>query len=152
MIFIDEEKCSGCGVCVEVCPEGAIVLRDSAAAIERHLCTGCADCLAACPQAAIYEVEDAPLPVAAASVPAEPGQQMVGRRESALTQARPMVASAFAAAAPLAVDALAGLARRWLEGRSVARRSGGQAERGAGSQSEPGPGGRRRRRRSRGRW
>lgn len=152
MIFINEDNCSGCGICVEACPEGAIVLRDSVAAIEQHLCTGCADCLVACTQAAIYEVIDAPVPVAAASPTVEVGQRAVDRRESALTQARPVVASAFAAAAPLAVDALAGLARKWLEGRSVARRSGGQAERGAGSQSELGPGGRRRRRRSRGRW
>jgi Fe-S-cluster-containing hydrogenase component 2 len=144
MIFIDEDKCSGCGVCVEACPEGAIVLRDSAAAIERHLCTGCADCLAACPQAAIYEVEDAPVPVAAALMPAEPGQQTVGRWESALTQARPVVASTLAAAAPLALDVLGGLARRWLDERSPARR--------AGDWSGPGPVGRRRRRRRRGRW
>jgi NAD-dependent dihydropyrimidine dehydrogenase PreA subunit len=144
MIFIDEDRCSACGACLEACPEGAIVLRDSAAAIERHLCTGCADCLAACPQAAIYEVMDAPVPVAAASVPAEPGQQTVGRWESALTQVRPVVASAFAAAAPLALDVLSGLARRWVDERSLARRDG--------DWSGPGPGGRRRRRRSRGRW
>jgi Fe-S-cluster-containing hydrogenase component 2 len=144
MIFIDEDKCTGCGVCLEACPEGAIVLRDSAAAIERHLCTGCADCLAACPQAAIYEVTDAPVPVAAPSAPAEPGQQTVSRWRSSLAQARPVVASTLAAAAPLAVDALAGLARRWLDERSPARR--------AGDWPEPGPGGRQRRRRRGRRW
>jgi len=144
MIFIDEDKCTGCGVCLEACPEGAIVLRDSAAAIERHLCTGCGDCLAACPQTAIYGVTDAPVPVAAASAPAGPGQQMVSRWQSSLAQARPVVASTLAAAAPLAVDALAGLARRWLDERSVARR--------AGDWSGPGPGGRQRRRRRGRRW
>lgn len=145
MIFIDEDRCSGCGVCLEACPEGAIVFRDSAAAIERHLCTGCADCLPVCPEAAIYEVEAAPVPVAAASAAAEPGQQSLSRWESALTQARPVVASAFAAAAPLAVDALAGLVRRWLDERDLGCR--------AGDWSGPGPGGcpRRRRRRARGR-
>jgi Fe-S-cluster-containing hydrogenase component 2 len=143
VILIDEDKCSGCGVCVEACPEGAIVLRDSAAAIERHLCTGCAVCLAACPQAAIYEVVDAPVPVAAASPTVDVSQRAVERRQSAVTLAKPVVASAFAAAAPLALDALAGLARRWLDDRSLACR--------AGDWSGPGPGGRRRRRRGR-RW
>lgn len=146
MILIDKEICLGCGACVEACPEGAIVLEDSAAAIERHLCTGCADCLAVCPQGAIYKVEDAPVPVpvAAASMPAEPAQQAVGRWESALTQARPVVASAFAAAAPLALDVLGGLARKWLDERSLERR--------AGDWAGPGPGGRRRCRRRERRW
>lgn len=150
MIVIDEDRCSGCGVCVEACPEGAIVLRDSAAAIERHLCTGCADCLPVCPQAAIYEVEAAPVPVAAASAPAEPGQQTLSRWQSSLAQVRPVVASTLAAAAPMAVDALAALAGRWLEGRTVARRAGGHTEPGAGTRAEAVPGGRRRRRRARG--
>ena len=144
MIFIDEDKCSGCGVCVEACPEGAIVLRDSAAAIERHLCTDCADCLVACPQAAIYEVEDVSVAVATASMPAEPGQQTVGRWESALTRARPVVASTLAAAAPLALDVLGGLARGWLDERSPVRR--------AGNWSRPGPGGCQRCRRRERRW
>ena len=144
MIFIDEDKCFGCGVCVEACPEGAIVLRDSAAAIERHLCTDCADCLVACPQAAIYEVEDVSVAVATASMPAEPGQQTVGGWESALTQARPVVASTLAAAAPLALDVLGGLARRWLDERSPVRR--------AGNRPKPGPGGCQRRRRRERRW
>jgi NAD-dependent dihydropyrimidine dehydrogenase PreA subunit len=144
MIVIDEGRCSGCGVCVEACPEGAIVLRDSAAAIERHLCTGCADCLPVCPQDAIYEVEAAPVRVAAASAPAEPGQQTLSRWQSSLAQVRPVVASTLAAAAPLAVDVLAGLARRWLDERSLGRKDG--------DWSGPGTGGRQRRRRRGRRW
>ena len=146
MIFIDEDRCSGCGDCLEVCPqEGAIVLQEAKAVISQDRCTSCAACLTACSEGAIYEME-------AALMVAEQAQPAQVTKQSTLTQARPAIVSTLAAAAPLAVDALAGLARKWLEGRSVARRTDDQLERGAGSQSEPGPGGRRRRRRSRGRW
>jgi Fe-S-cluster-containing hydrogenase component 2 len=144
MIFIDEDKCSGCGVCLEACPEGAILLRDSAAVIEQNHCTGCGDCLAVCQESAIYEVEVAPEPVTAAAIAVEPAQQTPTTWQSTLTRARPVVASTLAAAAPLAVDVLADLARRWLDERSLARRSG--------DCSGPGPEGHRRRRRRGRRW
>ena len=137
MIFVDEDKCTGCGDCLEVCPEeGAIVLQEDKAIINRELCTSCAACLPACSEGAIYEVEAAPMV-------AEQAQPVQVTRQSTLSRARPAIVSTLAAAAPLAVNALTGLARRWLEGRSVARRTGGQAG--------PGRGGRRRRQRGKGR-
>ena len=145
MIFVDEDKCTGCGDCLEVCPEeGAIVLQEDKAVINHELCNSCAECVTACPESAIYEVEAAPM------VP-EKAQPVQVTRQSALSRARPAIVSTLAAAAPLAVDAVTGLVRRWLDGRSVARRAGGQVERGAGGQAGPGPGGRRRRQRGRGR-
>jgi len=145
MIFIDEDKCTGCGDCLEVCPEeGAIVLQEDKAVINQELCNSCAECVTACPESAIYEVEAAPM------VP-EQAQPVQVTRQSALSRARPAIVSTLAAAAPLAVDALTGLARRWLEGRSVARRTGGKAERAPGGQRGPGRGGRRRRQRGEGR-
>ncbi len=145
MIFIDEDKCTGCGDCLEVCPEeGAIVLQEEKAIINRELCTSCAACMPTCPESAIYEVEAAPV------VP-EQAQPAQVTRQSALSRARPAIVSTLAAAAPLAVNALTGLARRWLEGRSVARRTAGRAEPGAGDQAGPGSGGRRRRQRGKGR-
>ncbi len=137
MIFIDEDKCTGCGDCLEVCAEeGAIVLQEDKAIINQELCNSCAECLTACRETAIYEVEAAPV------VP-EQAQPVQVTRRSALSRARPAMVSTLAAAAPLAVDALTGLARRWLDRRSVARRTGGQVR--------PGGGGRRRQRRARGR-
>jgi NAD-dependent dihydropyrimidine dehydrogenase PreA subunit len=137
MIFIDEDKCTGCGDCLEVCPEeGAIVLQEEKAIINRELCTNCAACMPACSEGAIYEVEAAPV-----AAEREPPAQVT--KQPAVSRARPAIVSTLVAAAPLAVDAVVGLARRWLEGRSVARRAGGQAE--------PGAGGRRRRQRGRGR-
>jgi len=109
VIFIDEDRCTACGLCLDACAQGAISLGEGGAAIEQHLCTGCAACLAACPQAAIYEVEAAP--VAAVSRAAEPGQQTPGLWQATLTRARPAIASTLAAG-PLAMDVLAGLARR----------------------------------------
>jgi heterodisulfide reductase subunit A len=55
--FVNEEKCSGCGVCVELCPYQALELlpRDGkrvSHAIEA-LCKGCGTCGAACPAGAI---------------------------------------------------------------------------------------------------
>ena len=145
MIFVDEDKCTGCGDCLEVCPEeGAIILQEEKAIINRELCTSCAACMPACSEGAIYEVEAAP-------VAAERTQAAQITKQPALSRARPAIVSTLAAAAPLAVDAVVGLARRWLEGRSVDRRTDGQPERGAGSQAGPGSGGRRRRQRGRGR-
>ena len=145
MIFVDEDKCTGCGDCLEVCPEeGAIVLQDDKAIINRELCTSCAACMPACSEGAIYEVEAAP-------VAAERAQPAQVTKQPTLSRARPAIVSTLAAAAPLAVNALTGLARRWLEGRSVARRTGGQPERDAGGQRRSDSGGRRRRQRGRGR-
>jgi Fe-S-cluster-containing hydrogenase component 2 len=145
MIFVDEDKCTGCGDCLEVCPEeGAIVLQEDKAIINQELCNSCAECVTACPEGAIYEVEAAPM------VP-EQAQPVQVTGQSALSRARPAIVSTLAAAAPLAVDALAGVARRWLDRRSAVRRTDDQAQPGRGGQTGPGGGGRRRRQRGRGR-
>ena len=145
MIFIDEDKCTGCGDCLEVCPEeGAVVLQEEKAIINRELCTSCAACMPACSEGAIYEVEAAPMV-------AEQAQPVQVTRQSTLSRARPAIVSTLAAAAPLAVNALTGLARRWLEGRSVARRTGDQVGPDPAGQAGPGRGGRRRRQRGKGR-
>ncbi len=49
---VDTEKCAGCGICVDVCPVGAIEV-DQTAVINEEICTGCARCVAECPNAAI---------------------------------------------------------------------------------------------------
>jgi heterodisulfide reductase subunit A len=43
-----EERCSGCGECVLVCPYSAIELRDGHAWINPTLCKGCGSCAGAC--------------------------------------------------------------------------------------------------------
>jgi NAD-dependent dihydropyrimidine dehydrogenase PreA subunit len=53
MIVVDTERCSGCGVCVDVCPTGALYLVDGKATVDKNLCNTCQECLAACPNEAI---------------------------------------------------------------------------------------------------
>lgn len=46
IIHIDEEKCDGCGACVNACHEGAIDLINGKAKLMReHYCDGLGDCL-----------------------------------------------------------------------------------------------------------
>lgn len=54
IIKIDEEKCNGCGLCVEACHEGAIGMVDGKAVLLKDdYCDGLGDCLPACPTRAI---------------------------------------------------------------------------------------------------
>ncbi len=61
IISIDEEKCTGCGLCVTACHEGAIEMVDGKAKLVReHACDGLGDCLPACPAGAIsFEAREA---------------------------------------------------------------------------------------------
>ncbi|HAP79775.1 MAG TPA: ferredoxin [Ruminococcus sp.] len=54
IIKIDENKCTGCGVCADACHEGAIGMIDGKAKLLREdYCDGLGDCLPACPVNAI---------------------------------------------------------------------------------------------------
>ena len=62
IIHIDEEKCSGCGLCASACHEGAIDIVDGKAKLVReNFCDGFGDCLPNCPTGAIsFEEREAP--------------------------------------------------------------------------------------------
>ncbi len=58
IIHIDKEKCNGCGLCTNVCHEGAIEMIDGKATLIREdYCDGMGDCLPACPVGAISFTE-----------------------------------------------------------------------------------------------
>ncbi|MCJ7747823.1 MAG: 4Fe-4S binding protein, partial [Desulfobacterales bacterium] len=49
--FVDEGICSGCGICVELCPYEAreMDVRRGISVVHQALCQGCGACIAACP-------------------------------------------------------------------------------------------------------
>jgi ferredoxin len=49
---VDEEACTGCGACAEVCPAEAITVND-VAKVDPELCTECGACTEECPVEAI---------------------------------------------------------------------------------------------------
>ena len=54
IINIDQEKCTGCGICVPDCPEGALQVIDGKARLVGDLlCDGLGACLNSCPENAI---------------------------------------------------------------------------------------------------
>jgi len=50
---IDDEACTACGKCLEVCPPRAIVLGDGSARIDDEFCEECGFCAAECKVKAI---------------------------------------------------------------------------------------------------
>lgn len=58
IIHIDEGKCTGCGLCVNACQEGALALVDGKAKLMRDdYCDGLGNCLPNCPVNAISFIE-----------------------------------------------------------------------------------------------
>jgi pyruvate formate lyase activating enzyme len=51
-IFFNSEKCTGCGQCAQVCPEGAIDIYEGKSRTNRQLCRGHGKCAEACPNEA----------------------------------------------------------------------------------------------------
>ena len=58
IIFIDEEKCDGCGACITGCAEGALrVIDGKARLVSDSYCDGLGACLGDCPRDALKIVE-----------------------------------------------------------------------------------------------
>ncbi len=50
---IDEELCTGCGLCVEICPSRTLSMRNGKAAVTGNHSLNCGHCMAICPEGAI---------------------------------------------------------------------------------------------------
>jgi NAD-dependent dihydropyrimidine dehydrogenase PreA subunit len=147
MIFVDEQKCTLCGACVEACPWQALSLAEGKLVIDRDLCAECGACLRLCPVGAIYEVE--PVPVAAVDAKSE----SIVRTDTAavprpakpartLILASPPVAPSplWVGVLPLAARFVGGLADWWLDRRRPSTwngRSSPVARRGLGGVTPP---------------
>ena len=55
-VKVDPTRCRGCGLCVEMCPAGAIRV-DSVAHVDPTVCLDCGACMEACPNGALAMVE-----------------------------------------------------------------------------------------------
>jgi len=71
MLHLNLDTCTGCGVCVEACPAGALSLVAGKAVINAELCTACKACIEVCPTGAITIVEP-PARAVLATVPQAP--------------------------------------------------------------------------------
>jgi Fe-S-cluster-containing hydrogenase component 2 len=52
-VQIDSKKCTGCGLCVDVCPVEAISMENKKAKVDADKCVDCGQCVEQCPSEAI---------------------------------------------------------------------------------------------------
>ena len=131
MIVVDKVRCDGCGICLTVCPQDAVVLEAERAEIREELCDGCGVCLSACPEGAILDLEPSlvtqPSPSTAVAktaalvpsarsqpVPAQARPVKVIRSSPLALERQRAVATAAMAAGPVVLNLMARLAERWL--------------------------------------
>ncbi len=64
MPWIDKNKCTGCGACINVCPVSAIIMKEGKAEIDMDKCIRCGKCHDVCPVDAIrHDSEKIPIEV-----------------------------------------------------------------------------------------
>jgi NAD-dependent dihydropyrimidine dehydrogenase PreA subunit len=57
MIYVDDNLCTGCRICVDACKQGALSIDGLTALIDETLCTSCGRCIDLCLTGAIILVE-----------------------------------------------------------------------------------------------
>ena len=58
MVYVNETVCTGCGLCLDACPQNAIDLIKEIATIDVSRCSECLACVEICPNGAILSVEE----------------------------------------------------------------------------------------------
>ena len=116
-VWVDGVRCKGCGECLEVCRDEAIVLFEGQARVDETKCTGCRACVDVCPEGAIQPV------MAGELVSALEHPSPAVRRPGLLAQTvGAPVAFAGMGLLMKAVGALARAGGRWLTQRSLGTR------------------------------
>ena len=69
-IFVDQDRCKGCGLCVTACPQDVLALEEETLNAKGYhpavlidpdnKCTGCAICTIVCPDVCITVYREAP--------------------------------------------------------------------------------------------
>ncbi len=57
VLYVDEDVCTGCELCVATCAQGAISMHGSTSCIDQSRCTLCGRCADVCPTGAIIIME-----------------------------------------------------------------------------------------------
>ena len=123
MIYVDSEKCAGCGVCEEACPVEAVRVSDGVARIDQDRCNECEACVEACPNEAILVVIE-PTEEKAISLGEQPALEVALAKPHRTpiplqTKVVPAVASALAflgrEVAPRLATHLVGALECWLD-------------------------------------
>jgi len=73
-VNVDANKCTGCAICVDICPVDAITI-EQVAVIDHETCIHCGSCVAECPNGALTMEEAnvaSPSPVAQPTPPPPP--------------------------------------------------------------------------------
>ncbi len=98
--YVDDARCTGCGVCVTACPVQAIRLEDGVARIDTQTCRARGACTDACPRHAILSVSEQPEPEPAALTRVERPRVQVAYQPAATpslaARALPVVGAALA--------------------------------------------------------
>lgn len=55
---IIQDKCTGCRLCVPICPENCIIMKDKKAQPDFNYCKGCGLCAEICPVDAVQMVPE----------------------------------------------------------------------------------------------
>jgi ferredoxin len=153
VVWVDRERWTGCGLCVDSCARGAIVVRGGCAEVHVPTCSGCEACIEICPEEAAQPVLESELVLARDDlVPARDHTDSIVQRVRLLTETvAPALAVVGAGLLARVTRAAVHAFGRWLVGTPRSHQMDQPGLDGDRSLIDPRGWGRRTRRRRRGR-